>query len=109
LLFHNHRPYTFNAQSAHEWGHRPTKYLIKDPNADVPILDRLAGTTRAVQIFVAVPDFSNYTHAEASPTQSAADWLISFRSRIAALRDRLVGVKGLNRSRGRVASIELGS
>lgn len=41
----------------------------------VPIKDRHTGSSRAAQIFVAVFGFSNYTHAEATLSQGAGDWL----------------------------------
>lgn len=41
----------------------------------MPILDRHTGEARSAQIFVAVLGCSNLTYAEATWTQSAADWL----------------------------------
>jgi transposase len=39
------------------------------------IIDRLSGTTRPAQIFVAVMGASNFTYAEASWTQALGDWI----------------------------------
>jgi len=39
------------------------------------IIDRLTGKTRPAQIFVAVLGASNFTYAEASWTQTLADWI----------------------------------
>ena len=56
--------------------HAPGDKLFVDyAGQTVPIKDRHTGETRAAQIFVAVLGFSNYTHAEASLTQGAGDWL----------------------------------
>jgi len=56
--------------------HAPGDKLFVDyAGQTVPIKDRHTGATRAAQIFVAVLGFSNYTHAEATVSQGAGDWL----------------------------------
>ena len=56
--------------------HTPGDKLFVDyAGQTVPIKDRHTGSTRAAQIFVAVLGFSNYTHAEATVSQGAGDWL----------------------------------
>ena len=58
--------------------HAPGDKLFVDyAGQTVPIMDRHTGECRAAQIFVAVLGCSNYTHAEATWTQGAADWLAS--------------------------------
>jgi transposase len=49
------------------------------------IIDRLTGQVRAAQIFVAVLGASNFTYAEASWTQSLADWIGAHTRAFAAL------------------------
>ena len=49
------------------------------------IVDRLTGQVRAAQIFVAVLGASNFTYAEASWTQSLADWIGAHTRAFAAL------------------------
>ena len=49
------------------------------------IIDRLTGQVRAAQIFVAVLGASNFTYAEASWTQSLADWIGAHARAFAAL------------------------
>jgi transposase len=52
------------------------KMFVDYAGATVPVLiDRHTGETRAAQIFVAVLGASNLTYAEASWTQSSADWV----------------------------------
>jgi transposase len=51
------------------------KLFVDYAGQTVPITDRHTGTDREAQIFVAVLGYSNYSHAEASLTQGAADWL----------------------------------
>ena len=56
--------------------HAPGDKLFVDyAGQTVPIVDRYSGESRTAQIFVAVLGCSNLTHAEATWTQSAADWL----------------------------------
>ena len=56
--------------------HLPGDKLFVDyAGQTVPIVDRHTGEIRAAQIFVAVLGCSNYSHAEATWTQGAADWL----------------------------------
>lgn len=56
--------------------HSPGDKLFVDyAGQTVSITDRLTGDTREAQIFVAVLGYSNYSYAEASLTQGAADWL----------------------------------
>lgn len=56
--------------------HTPGDKLFVDyAGQTVPIRDRHTGESRAAQIFVAVLGFSNYTHAEATASQGAGDWL----------------------------------
>jgi len=56
--------------------HAPGEKLFVDyAGQTVPILDRHTGEARSAQIFVAVLGCSNLTYAEATWTQSAADWL----------------------------------
>ena len=56
--------------------HAPGDKLFVDyAGQTVPIKDRHTGKSRAAQIFVAVLGFSNYTHAEATASQGAGDWL----------------------------------
>jgi transposase len=51
------------------------KLFVDYAGQTVPIRDRHTGASRAAQIFVAVLGFSNYTHAEATFSQGAGDWL----------------------------------
>jgi transposase len=56
--------------------HAPGDKLFVDyAGQTVPIVDRSTGEAREAQVFVAVLGASNYTYAEASWTQSSADWL----------------------------------
>lgn len=56
--------------------HLPGDKLFVDyAGQTVPVIDRHTGESRPVQIFVAVLGCSNLTHAEATWTQGAADWL----------------------------------
>lgn len=56
--------------------HAPGEKLFVDyAGQTVPIIDPHTGECRAAQIFVAVLGCSNLTHAEATWTQGAADWL----------------------------------
>jgi transposase len=56
--------------------HLPGDKLFVDyAGQTVPIVDRHTGEIRAAQIFVAVLGCSNLSHAEATWTQGAADWL----------------------------------
>lgn len=56
--------------------HAPGDKLFVDyAGQTVPIVDRHTGECRAAQIFVAVLGCSNFSHAEATWTQGAADWL----------------------------------
>jgi len=65
--------------------HAPADKLFVDyAGQTVPIVDRYSGECRAAQIFVAVLGCSNFTHAEATWTQSAADWLGSHVRALAA-------------------------
>jgi len=58
--------------------HAPGEKLFVDyAGQTVPVVDRHTGRCRAAQIFVAVLGCSNLTHAEATWTQSAGDWLAS--------------------------------
>jgi transposase len=66
--------------------HAPGDKLFVDyAGQTVPIMDRHSGECRAAQIFVAVLGCSNYTHAEATWTQGAADWLGSHVRALTAL------------------------
>ena len=49
------------------------------------IVDRLTGQVRPAQIFVAVMGASNFTYAEASWTQTLADWIGAHTRAFAAL------------------------
>ena len=49
------------------------------------IVDRLTGRVRPAQIFVAVLGASNFTYAEASWTQTLADWIGAHTRAFAAL------------------------
>ncbi len=51
------------------------KLFVDYAGQTVPVIDRHTGERRAAQIFVAVLGCSNLTHAEATWTQGAADWL----------------------------------
>jgi transposase len=51
------------------------KLFVDYAGQTVPIKDRHTGASRAAQVFVAVLGFSNYTHAEATVSQGAGDWL----------------------------------
>ena len=51
------------------------KLFVDYAGQTVPITDRHSGASRPAQIFVAVLGFSNYTHAEATTSQGAGDWL----------------------------------
>jgi len=56
--------------------HLPGDKLFVDyAGQTVPVIDRHTGESRPAQIFVAVLGCSNLTHAEATWTQGAADWL----------------------------------
>jgi transposase len=56
--------------------HAPGDKLFVDyAGQTVEIKDRHTGASRKAQIFVAVLGFSNYTHAEATLSQGAGDWL----------------------------------
>jgi transposase len=56
--------------------HAPGDKLFVDyAGQTVPIVDRHTGEARAAQIFVAVLGCSNFSYAEATWTQSSADWL----------------------------------
>ena len=51
------------------------KLFVDYAGQTVPVVDRSTGEAREAQVFVAVLGASNYTYAEASWTQSSADWL----------------------------------
>lgn len=51
------------------------KAFVDYAGQTVPVVDRLTGEVRAAQIFVAVLGCSNYTFAEATFSQTLADWL----------------------------------
>lgn len=51
------------------------KCFVDYAGQTVPVVDRSTGERREAQIFVAVLGASNYTYAEASWTQSLADWI----------------------------------
>jgi transposase len=51
------------------------KLFVDYAGDGVPITDRLTGEIRTAQIFVAVLGASNFIHAEATWTQSLADWI----------------------------------
>ena len=56
--------------------HAPGDKLFVDyAGQTVPVIDRYSGEERAAQVFVAVLGYSNYSYAEASWTQTLADWL----------------------------------
>ena len=56
--------------------HVPGEKLFVDyAGQTVPVIDRHTGESRTAQVFVAVLGCSNLTHAEATWTQGAADWL----------------------------------
>ena len=58
--------------------HRAGEKLFVDYAGDtVPVVDRGTGEIREAQVFVAVLGASNYTFAEASWSQSLADWCAS--------------------------------
>lgn len=58
--------------------HNPgDKAFIDYAGQTVPVIDRLTGEVRAAQVFVAVLGCSNYTFAEATFSQTLADWLNS--------------------------------
>jgi transposase len=62
------------------------KLFIDYAGDTVPVIvDRLTGQVRAAQIFVAVLGASNFTYAEASWTQSLADWIGAHTRAFAAL------------------------
>ena len=52
-------------------GPRPPRYA----GQTVSVIDPASGEIRRAQVFVAVLGASNYTYAEATWTQTAADWL----------------------------------
>lgn len=65
--------------------HLPGDKLFVDyAGQTVPIIDRHTGESRAAQIFVGVLGCSNFSHAEATWTQGAADWLGSHVRSLAA-------------------------
>ena len=51
------------------------KLFVDYAGQTVPVVDRYTGEVRAAQIFVAVLGCSNFSYAEATWTQGAADWL----------------------------------
>jgi transposase len=56
--------------------HRAGEKLFVDyAGQTVPVTERATGEIRQAQIFVAVLGASNYTYAEASWTQTLADWI----------------------------------
>jgi len=56
--------------------HRPGEKLFVDYcGRTLPIIDAATGEVRDAQVFVAVMGASNYTFAEATFTQSLADWI----------------------------------
>jgi transposase len=56
--------------------HAPGDKLFVDyAGQTAPVVDRATGEVRDAQIFVAVLGHSSYTYAEATWTQTAADWL----------------------------------
>ena len=58
--------------------HRAGEKLFVDYAGQKPkLVDPTTGEVRAVELFVAVLGASNYTYAEASPTQQVPDWLAS--------------------------------
>ena len=62
------------------------KLFVDYAGDTVPVIvDRLTGQVRAAQIFVAVLGASNFTYAEASWTQSLADWISAHTRAFAAL------------------------
>ena len=62
------------------------KLFVDYAGDTVPVIvDRLTGQVRAAQIFVAVLGASNFTYAEASWTQSLADWIGAHTRAFAAL------------------------
>ena len=62
------------------------KLFVDYAGDTVPVIvDRLTGQIRAAQIFVAVLGASNFTYAEASWTQTLADWIGAHTRAFAAL------------------------
>src|SRR5246127_703544 len=62
------------------------KLFVDYAGDTVPVIvDRLTGQVRAAQIFVAVMGASNFTYAEASWTQTLADWIGAHTRAFAAL------------------------
>lgn len=55
------------------------KVFIDHAGPTVPVIDRATGEERRAQIFVAVLGASSYTFAEATWTQTSADWIGSNR------------------------------
>jgi transposase len=51
------------------------KLFIDFPGATLPIVDRLTGETTRAELFVAVLGASNYTYAEAIPSQALPHWV----------------------------------
>jgi transposase len=65
---------------------RGDKLFVDYARDTVPVIvDRLTGQVRAAQIFVAVLGASNFTYAEASWTQTLADWIGAHTRAFAAL------------------------
>ena len=53
------------------------KVFVDYAGQTVPVVDRETGELRQAQVFVAVLGASNYTYAEATWTQTLADWIAS--------------------------------
>jgi transposase len=66
--------------------HAAGEKLFVDYAGDgVPVVDRFTGEVRNAQIFVAVLGASSFTYAQATWTQSLADWIASHVSAFAAI------------------------
>ena len=61
------------------------KLFVDYAGDGVPVVDRLTGEVRSAQIFVAVMGASSFTYAEATWTQSLADWIAAHTRAFAAL------------------------
>jgi len=51
------------------------KLFLDFAGQTIPITDPLTGEITAAQLFVAVLGASNYTYAEATPSQELPDWI----------------------------------
>jgi transposase len=72
----NYKEWSGKIDVAMRFNHRAGEKLFVDyAGYTIPIIDKRTGQIREAQIFVATLGASNYTYAEATWTQSLADWI----------------------------------